>query len=343
MFQLLPDRERRHLLQFYLFSQWSYHVRLAWAGGLIVAGLLIQLLWLPTTPIPTLLLTLPLLLMGTMLLLVQGFNLKPTGQLHGGEWEKTTRDRFRQVCKLESDVKQWDEVLTDITCVSGVVIFALIAGTVAILWMIMQSQYALRTAATPLALDAAVLILPHWCTGTRRGWRPVALRQQIDSLEIALKSIETFEDPPCQIQPMFEMAGSNDKRTPVGARAFVRFPDGPEEFLGLQFQVALNDVQGTKYPYLYVVLIAKKSFQLLEKRLAKIRVTLVPKQEGSTGFLGLFTSEPAGRLTVESSSENDVDVIIIRQHTTKKSGYHTDPTACRRIARAAWSSVAEIV
>ena len=90
MVQLLPDRERRHLLQFYFFPKWDYYVRLAWAGGLIGVGLLLQLLWMPSSSTPILLLTLPLLLVGTLLLLVRGFNLKPAGQLHEGEWEKTT-------------------------------------------------------------------------------------------------------------------------------------------------------------------------------------------------------------------------------------------------------------
>ncbi|MFV1965019.1 MAG: hypothetical protein ACC628_06320 [Pirellulaceae bacterium] len=48
-------------------------------------------------------------------------------------------------------------------------------------------------------------------------------------------------------------------------------------------------------------------------------------------------------LTVEGTPENDVGVIVIRQHTTKTSGYHTKPKAIARIARAAWRSVAEIL
>lgn len=53
-------------------------------------------------------------------------------------------------------------------------------------------------------------------------------------------------------------------------------------------------------------------------------------------FLGL---KDRGSLTVESSRENNVEVIIIRQHTTKNSGYHTDSVACGHIARGAWSAV----
>ncbi len=150
MVQLLPDCERRHLLQFYFFSKWDYYIRLIWAGGLIGAGLLVQLSWLPFFLDPLFFFSLLLLLVGTFLLLVRGFDLKPanvksaklksTGQQHEGAWEKTTRDRFRQVCTMESQVKRWDEVLTDITCISGVVIIVMIAGGVALLWLVLQSQ-----------------------------------------------------------------------------------------------------------------------------------------------------------------------------------------------------------
>ena len=144
------------------------------------------------------------------------------------------------------------------------------------------------------------------------------------SLEAGLQAIERFEDPPCQIQPMFQLAGSGKNRTPVAARVFIRFPDGPEDFLGLQFQVALNDVQGTKYPYLYAVIVAKKPFGLLQNHMQAI-------------------SSAAQSLTVEPSREEDVEVIVIRQTTTKQSGYHTDAAAARRIAHFAWQSAARIL
>jgi len=342
--QLLPDRERRHLLQFYLFAKMDYGLRLAWAGALIGAGLVIQLLCITFEPAPVLMATLPLLLFGTIMLLARGFDLTPTHRLSGGEWEKTTRDRFREVRRLESQVQSWDEALIDVTCASGVVVFLLVGGGVAaVCFFMLQTHHSLQNEAILFAADAAVLILPHWITGTRRGWRPVALRQQLDSLETALSAIEDFEAPACQIQPMFEMTGKGKKRTPNAARAFIRFPDGPEDFLGIQFQVSLNDVQGTKYPYLYAVIIAKEPFGLLEKHLSTIRNRLQTPRKHGGGLLDFLKPRESGGLTVESSREEDVDVIIIRQHTTKESGYHTDASACSRIARAAWSSSTEVL
>jgi hypothetical protein len=220
-----------------------------------------------------------------------------------------------------------------LTCVSGVVTLGLLALCIGMIWFLLDRSAASRIWAPVFVADAAALLLPHWITGTRRGWRPVALRQTINALETAMAEIDQFETPPCQIQPLFEMAGKGERRVPADARVFVRFPDGPSGLLGLQLQVTTNNVQGTNYPYLYAVLVAEKDFGLLDTFLDDI------KRQIRTNLPAASKKE---RLTIESSREADVEVIVIRQHTTKTSGYHTKPAAIRRIAVAAWQS-AELV
>ena len=322
--QVLPDRELRHLLQFHVAPKMSYGTRLAAAGGLISAGLAAQLLWMSHSLAPLFIISLPLLLAGNSFLLVRGYNLKPSHRMFGGDWEKTTRDRFREACKLEDQVRRWDQTFADLTCLPGALCLIVIAAAAALIWFVMQSQANTVFWAPVFVADTVVLLAPHWITGTRRGWRPTELIQQVKSLETALNAIEQFEDPSCQIQPMFQLAGTGENRTPVAARVFIRFPDGPEDFLGVQFQVALNDVQGTKYPYLYAVIVAKKTFGLLETYASSV-------------------VRSASSLTVEPSSEGDVEVTVIRQATTKTSGYHTDSAAVRNIACVAWRSVAQIL
>jgi hypothetical protein len=322
--QVLPDRERRHLLQFYLVPRLGYRTRLALAGGLIGVGFAIQLLVATQTPGPLIAITAPLLFVGNLFLLVRGYNLKPSQSLYGGDWEKTTRDRFQEIRKLENQVKRWDQTFADLTCVPGVLCLIGVAGAVAAIWYFLQAADGTRFWGPVFLADAMVLLLPHWVTGTRRGWRPTELVQQVESLETAVGVLDGFDDPPCQIQPMLQLAGCEANRTPMAARVFVRFPDGPEELLGLQFQVALNDVQGTKYPYLYAVVIAKKSFGLLREHLAAIR-------------------KLAPGLTVEPSKEQDVEVVVIRRPTTKTSGYHTEARMIRRIALRTWQVVSHIM
>jgi hypothetical protein len=321
---VLPDRERRHLLQFYLAPRLGYRARLAASAALVAAGIALQVFLSPMNLAGLLAVTLPWILAGSFLLLVRGYDAAPKSR-RATNWEKTTRDRFREVRRLEQRVRRWDETLVDITCVTGAFGLLLIAGLVAGVAFAFSLWLGQAREVIVFAADAAALILPHWLTGTRRGWRPVALRQQIEALESALGVVEAQKSPPCQVQPMFRMAGKGQARMPMEARVFVRFPDGPDDFLGLQFQVALNNVQGTKYPYLYAVVIAKPSFGLASRHGEAFRRSL------------------GGSFTVTADAAEDVDVIVVRQRTTRTSGYHTSPAAIRRLAAGVWSCTAEVL
>jgi hypothetical protein len=148
----------------------------------------------------------------------------------------------------------------------------------------------------------------------------VGLRERIDSLTVALDALGTYTSPPCQVQPMFLMAGDGEGQVPIDARVFIRFPDGPEDFLGLQLQVAINNVQGTRYPYLYAVLVARESYGLIERYHDEIHELT--------------------DLTVDTSRDRDegVEALVMRQPTTEDSGYHTSRSMVKIIARVGWEA-----
>jgi hypothetical protein len=72
-------------------------------------------------------------------------------------------------------------------------------------------------------------------------------------------------------------------------------------------QISINSVQGRDFPYFYCVLVAKEEFGAL-------RVGPPPKG-----------------IEVEPGHDAGVQVVVMRQATTKNAGYHTDPEAARRI------------
>ncbi|OPZ16909.1 MAG: hypothetical protein BWZ10_01320 [candidate division BRC1 bacterium ADurb.BinA364] len=321
---VLPNRERRHMLQFHVLPRLTYGVRIVLAI-LLIGGAIAAQLWGEFASVGAMLKwTLPFLLAGNLLLLIKGCDSKPTNQAKGGEWEKTTLDRFQAARDLERSVRRWDQAFADISCFWGCASLIAAAAAVAVVAAGLASNSATAYWAPVFLGDAAVLALPHWITGLRRGWRPETLGIQIEALEAAFKTIDPYEEPPCQIQPMFRMAGAKDHKTPTAARALIRFPDGPESFIGIQYQVSLNQVQGTNYPYLYAVLIAKKEHGLRGgNRIDRIK-QLLPG------------------LTIEDKREGDVDIVVIRQKTTRTSGYHTKARAIRDIARGAWEAAAKI-
>ena len=323
---VFPDRERRHLLQFHLLGRLGYLTRFLVAGVLIVAGLALQVLFLQGASGLVLVGTL-LAFAGNLLLLIKGYDLRRTDPeiLAGiGDWERTSLGRLTEVSLLEDQISGWDETFADITSWTGALFLCfLIVMPVGIVWVWLIERWGGESVGNLFLLDAVILIVPHWLTGLRRKWRPVAIRETVDSLTVALAALQRYEKPPSQIQPLFLMAGEGKARVPVDARAFIRFPDGPEKFLGMQIQVSINAVQGTNYPYLYAVLVAKQGFGLLDQHLDQVR-------------------EAAWNLTVEGSREKDVEVIVIRQHTTSTSGYHTGPIVCEQIVRVAWECSARI-
>ena len=292
-----PDRERRHLLQFLFVPRLTYGTRFGLASLLLLAGLLVQLLWTGSAVLLVLFWSVPLLLLGNLLLLAKGYNLKPQGQRQLGDWEKSTREQFREVFELDKKVRSWDETAIDLTCKLGFLVFIVLAIVVLIVTGVLTNLGPAGRHFAPIFLaDAAVLLIPHFVTGVRRGWRPTALREIVGSLEVAMHTIDRYEEPACQIQPMFQVEGEGDQQKPLDARVFIRFPDADESFFGLQFQVSLNEVQGTNYPYLYAVLVAKKEFGL--------------------GDHIAVARRAAHGMTVELGLESDVDVIVIRRPTT---------------------------
>jgi len=295
------------------------------AAILIGLGLLLQD-WLGLRGINGALgLSLILLLSGNLFLLIRGYNSKPRKMARQTTWEPATLESFQRIPALEKTVQKWDDTAFDISCVSG--FFALVGLIVLFVAAIAFLGQTMPNApwAGILAIDAAILIIPHWVTGLRRGWRPAVLCQQAKALQSVIDMASQRLEGWGEIVPMLEMAPAEPKPAPVGARLMVRFPKASADFIGIQFQVNLNNVQGTNYPYLYAVVVAKKGFHLLlPHRLQQVKAA-------------------APKLAVETDDAGEVDVIVIRQQTTKNSGYHTNKSAVARIVESTLTAAESIL
>jgi hypothetical protein len=97
------------------------------------------------------------------------------------------------------------------------------------------------------------------------------------------------------------LSGGDEARIPDDIKLKVALADQHPDFMGLYGQVVTNDVQGTSYPYFYVVLVAKRGYGL-----------------------GRLQVDAPTYAVVELAPTEEVDVLIIRQFTTDRSGYHTD-------------------
>jgi len=169
-----------------------------------------------------------------------------------------------------------------------------------------------RRPAIVWALDGGMFLLLTYTVGTRKAWGAGDLLVKIDVLRTILDAQADRPIGRLTFQPMLEVQkNKRGQQLPRDARLLVTVDKGPEALIGVQVQCSINRVGGTAYPYVYAVIIAREAFDL-ERRLANVAVSAKD----------VLTFEEA---------DKEVDVAVLRQKTTKTSGYHTKPADQRRI------------
>ena len=289
---ILPSKADRGIVVFVFFPSFAYERRLVVSFGLIVVGFVLQII--TTAIFPGLL----LLIVGNALLLVKGYDnrIDWAGFDPDARWERVDVEKLDELRELDKKIKKWDLSALDISNPLGVVAFLFVAGGLGVLLVTSRGNLKI------VALDALVLLVPHWLTGIRSILRTPQLLVRIDAIKKVLdRSATRLRDH--RVIPLMLLLG-DEAKLPEDIKFKVDIAGAHPDFLGLYGQVVINDVQGKSYPYFYVVLVARKDFGL---------------HEAYRRF------RPSDDLTKEFKVEEEVEVMVIRQHTTKTSGYHTKP------------------
>ncbi|MBU4305282.1 MAG: hypothetical protein KJ893_06660 [Candidatus Omnitrophica bacterium] len=304
--KLLPEPQRRADIHFFVLKHLPYLVRLQIIAACFICGLVIQLFinfWAG----------LVFLALGTVLSLIKGYAATPKLS-SAEEWKQVTPDEYDKIRRKEKQLRAWDRDAFDITNPLGVFVFATVAFFVLIVWIVLEMRGAGRAAAY-WKWDAAIIFIPHWLTGVRSYLTRDKLIVKINFLENISKMLAKPSD--IQVLPMLSTRLAKEGgRVPVDARLMIRFLNAPDYFLGMQIQISINTVQGTDYPYLYCVLIAKKEADFFNAKASLL-------------------NNPPKNILFERTKSEGVDVLVIRQRTTQTSGYHTPlPTAHYVVATA---------
>jgi len=159
-----------------------------------------------------------------------------------------------------------------------------------------------------LVFDLFFLLFIVLLSGARRVWSPKDLDVKGEALLQAYDVIKNF--PGFSMNPQLLLKiGDGRKSLPEDAKFFLQPQNAPAWMMGIQFQVSINSVQSKKYPYLYSVVILKK---------------------GNLERAKSCSSEDR-KILVEFKDNSEVDVIVIRQRTTKTSGYYTNKNAIEKL------------
>jgi len=297
--------------------------RLAFAGAFFLAGLGLWFL----APFPWSVAGLVLVLCGHVFLWVQPVTNAPGGATpeHEEMWAPAEDGWLDRLDGLERRAAQWDTTPWDLSNVRGFLV--LLAALILVAGALVPVSWWLGfDTAWRLGAAAAVLLVPLWLSGLRTVWQPSELRLKGEALRIARETVEA-EDPGEDFDrvPMLALREGRRGKYPVDARLMLRprAPDGeaPEApgFLGVQIQVALNNVQGKDYPYLYGVVLGKEDegFRLPDE----VRAHQDPRY--------------SVRFVFERGANEGVRFLVIRQHADKRGGWHTEPKHIREIVSVA--------
>ncbi|MBI2838973.1 MAG: hypothetical protein HYX75_11690 [Acidobacteria bacterium] len=309
--QLLPEAQRRGEITFKIAKSLSYDTRLTAILCCLAAGIAVQLYSMNAF------LGAPLVFAASLLSLVSGYtNIPKVGGQGARDWKPVGRGAVERVRKLHEASRAWDQSALDITCGTGFVTLFGILAVAAIIALAMVDYPMLMVI---WITDAVLLILPHWLTGVRRILTRPALivkTKALQDIETQFNQMKALNEA---LQWMMEVSHRSEGEIPEDFKLMVKYTGAPEDFLGVQVQVALNDVSGTSFPYLYCVVLARPGFGL----------SRFVKQEKE--------------IIEEFQKETDVELIVIRQKTTKTAGYHTKPAAQAEIFRRALLRAREVL
>lgn len=300
MSRLSLSTDEKGILVFKLWPNLNYRRRMQISFALISLGFVIQ--WLTSMAFPGVL----VILAGNFLLLVTGYHNKiEFGSFKpSAEWQKVDLQQLGELADLEKKIKKWDRSLMDISNPMGLILF------VVLLFLLFSWTVNSQGGSQIIAIDAAALLMPHWLTGFRRMLRLPGLMVKVDSIKDLLASQGSGADT-YQLELLMLLKGEEEK-LPADVKIKIMPNEALDKFMGLYGQVVINAVQGKSYPYFYMVLVAKKDSQL-----KSLYQTYTP---------------PPGVIS-EFKRQKAVDVFIVRQKTSKTSGYHTEPDRIREIFR----------
>lgn len=229
---------------------------------------------------------------------------------HNTEWKSSTRQQIEEIISMDRKLRRWDRSGFEVTsCLGGLLFFVvLIVGFIIVIIGIEESDQNISF----FGGNFLILFVPHFLSGFRR--YDMASRVLIYARN-CLKAADMVTELNKSIKVGYLTLLAEKAKTkvlyPKEVKLKLTMDGSPEAFLGCYGQLSINKVGATDFPYFYTVLIFKPEFELKNKfKRIQLRNQSMLK---------------------EYSTEKDVEVLVLRQVTTRTSGYSTNDKAVRGI------------
>ncbi|MBN1879371.1 hypothetical protein JW823_04595 [bacterium] len=302
-----PPPEKRDSVHFYFAKSMAYERRIIVATAMLFLGLLFQVMVL--NPLPGI----PFLIIAVGLMLVKGYDSRARLKKYQPDtnWTDVDMERIEQIEDLRKRNQEWDKDSIDISNLRGCMMFLVMGIAVTALTVLTLVFTKNIVVALIIPVDAIFLFVPMWFTGMRFILSQPNLAVKIRVLKLVEGYFQKLKEENEQFVPALMLTkDEKGNAVPIDARFTIRFGQTPAGLYGLQAQININLVQGNSYPYFYCVIAAKPGFGL--KR-----------------FIGEETQ--IKKVIIEYQEDANAEVLVIRQFTTKTSGYHTNDKICWEI------------
>ena len=241
--------------------------------------------------------------------------------------EDTKKDRWvigtsKDLRKIERKVKQGRELPSNALSIFsgwGILTFLGISAALAyidyyflIYWMLDDYFFTL------LFIEVATL-LTIFITASAFNWEPSNIIKKKDYfVREGDLILEKWKDLKPVVRPMLLLdEGDAEMVTPEDIKLFVTFEEAPKDFIGVQAQITYNMGQ----PYLYCVVLAQQDFAPMKK----------------------YKPKSVSKITFEKGSDGKVAYVVVRQTTTRESGYTTSLKESDHVVETAMQVALELI
>lgn len=306
-----PAPQKHDTIRFYVFKGLSYSARMILYLSFIVMGFILQIIMLKVWPGAT------FLLFAAFLNLVHGYksvvNLKAFNP--DSNWTQVDISKLSEIEAFNNRLSKWDKDILDISNAAGFFMFLLSALVLGLVSAFLRSFSVGNEVLAIFVSDAIILVFPLWFNGLRRIHKQDVLCTKT-KLVLNLESFfRTIKEDGEAFNPTLMLArDEKGESIPTDCRFTITFNGMPTDFYGIQAQVNINSVEGANYPYFYCVISAKTGFGLIK-------------------YANL--ARESKDIIVSYEEDSSAEVIVIRQFTTKTTGYHTKINSCRKILETA--------
>jgi hypothetical protein len=322
MKSFLLSKDEQGIVIFHFLKTLSYSSRLFLALILIFGGMLVQYFsFYQGGPDFLLTIGLGMVLTGNLLVLVKGYNNRIKLDVYSAdkEWITVDKEQLNKILEINRKARHWDISSTDISNVLGFFVFILLLG--ALIAIGISRPFASEMANRIIIWNTIILFVPHWFTGIRK----ITLTPKlVNKIRLFMNLMNGFDNTLAEDQVDYLVyVEGQDTMFPRDVKMKLKFNAQPEGFLGMYAQISMNHVNDRDYPYFYVVMVAKAESGMLRPVVNSLQ--LPPK------------------VISEYKTEGEIELIVIRQHTTKTSGYYTKPMAMVTIFAAGIKSVRRLI